>query len=221
MGIRWLAMALALSAGPALAGSVVHFSDGRAMRVEGVESTAGVVRLTLEGGGSLELPARRVVRWGEIADPRPASPDDEPADGPEDDPWRAAAGSYAQLIGAAATRYDLDPALLTAVAEVESAFDPSALSPKGACGLMQLMPQTAARFGVHDVFDAEQNLEGGARYLSWLLDRFDGDSELALAGYNAGEAAVERHRGVPPYDETRNYVQRVLRGAGRLAPLAP
>ena len=127
----------------------------------------------------------------------------------------------AELIGTAAERHDLDPAMLTAIAEVESAFDPSAVSSAGACGLMQLMPETAERFGVRDVFDVEQNGEGGARYLSWLLDRFQGDAALALAGYNAGEGAVERHNGVPPYRETRQYVTRVLEGIGRLSQLAP
>ena len=107
-------------------------------------------------------------------------------------------------------------ALLTALAEVESSFDPLAVSPKGARGLLQLMPATAERFGVGDPFDVAQNVEGGARYLSWLLDRFGGRADLALAGYNAGEGAVDRHRGVPPYPETRRYVRLVLEGAARL-----
>lgn len=108
-----------------------------------------------------------------------------------------------------APRFGLDPRLVLAVIAAESAFDRMAVSPKGAQGLMQLMPDTASRFGVADAFDAEQNLRGGMTYLAWLLDQFRGDVDLALAGYNAGEKAVEQYRGIPPYDETREYVRRV------------
>ncbi len=110
-----------------------------------------------------------------------------------------------------APEYDLDPKLVIAVIEVESGFDPKARSPKGAIGLMQLMPQTARRFGVRDPWDPIQNLRGGMAYLRWLLDRFDGDIALVLAGYNAGEKAVEKYRGIPPYRETQRYVQRITR----------
>ena len=98
---------------------------------------------------------------------------------------------------------------MKAVILAESAGRQWATSPKGAMGLMQLLPATARRFGVADPFDPAQNVAGGTRYLRWLLDRFGGDVTLALAGYNAGEGAVERHGGVPPYRETRNYVRAV------------
>jgi len=110
-----------------------------------------------------------------------------------------------------APEYDLDPRLVIAVIEAESGFDPRARSPKGAMGLMQLMPETAKRFGVRDPWDPVQNLRGGMAYLRWLLDHFDGELSLVLAGYNAGEKAVERYRGVPPFGETRRYVQRITR----------
>jgi hypothetical protein len=97
------------------------------------------------------------------------------------------------------------------VIAVESEFDQWAVSSKGAQGLMQLMPFTARRFGVIDAFDARQNIFGGVQYLRFLLDLFQGDVSLALAGYNAGENAVARHRGIPPYRETRNYVQKIQR----------
>jgi len=109
-----------------------------------------------------------------------------------------------------APRYDLDPALVLEVVRAESNFNPRARSHKGALGLMQLIPATARRFGVKDPLDPEQNLRGGMAYLRWLLKRFDGDLSLTLAGYNAGEAAVERHGGVPPYNETRAYVGKIL-----------
>jgi soluble lytic murein transglycosylase-like protein len=135
--------------------------------------------------------------------------------------WRAAAGAYADLIEEAALRYGLDPALLTAMAQTESAFNPAAVSPKGAAGLLQLMPATAERFGVRDVFDVPQNVEGAAKYLKWLLERFEGRTELALAGYNAGEGTVDRYQGIPPYRETRDYVARVLDGVRGMTRLAP
>lgn len=113
-------------------------------------------------------------------------------------------------ISAAAQASRLDPALLHAVVEVESGYNPKAVSPKGALGLMQLMPDTARRYGVTDPFDAAQNLRGGAHHLRNLLNRFSNDKELALAAYNAGEAAVLRHGRIPPYRETRDYVPAVL-----------
>lgn len=113
-----------------------------------------------------------------------------------------------------APEYDLDPALVLEVVRAESNFNPRARSRKGALGLMQLIPATAQRFGVNDPFEPMQNLRGGMAYLRWLLERFDGDLKLMLAGYNAGEAAVERHGGVPPYRETREYVQRILQRYG-------
>jgi soluble lytic murein transglycosylase-like protein len=100
--------------------------------------------------------------------------------------------------------------LLYAIMHRESAFKKRALSHKGARGLMQLMPATAARFGVRDIFDPAQNIDAGARYMRWLLNRFDGDVRLALAGYNAGEGAVDKYgRRVPPYRETQEYVRRI------------
>ena len=100
---------------------------------------------------------------------------------------------------ALAPKYSLDPKLVLAVIEAESNFNPKARSPKNEQGLMQLIPATAQRFGVRNVWDTEQNLRGGMAYLQWLLKHFKGDVKLALAGYNAGEKAVERHGGVPPY----------------------
>ncbi len=116
-----------------------------------------------------------------------------------------------QLIALTATRNKLDSALLKAVVHAESSFNPRARSRRGALGLMQLMPRTAKHYGVRDAFDPKQNLTGGARHLRNLLNRFNGDERLALAAYNAGETAVKRHGGIPPYAETRAYVQRVQR----------
>jgi soluble lytic murein transglycosylase-like protein len=123
----------------------------------------------------------------------------------------APAGSdLASLVEQAARRHGLDPALVRAVVSVESGFKPGAVSPKGAQGLMQLMPRTAASLGVLDAFDPEQNLDAGVRHLEALVRQYDGDLTRALAAYNAGQGAVARHGGVPPYRETRAYVRRVL-----------
>jgi len=110
----------------------------------------------------------------------------------------------------AAKRNGIDPLLIYSVMHQESSFKSRAISPKGARGLMQLMPGTAVRFGVTNIFDPQQNIEGGSRYMKFLLDRFDGDLSLALAGYNAGEGAVEKYGfRIPPYAETQEYVRRI------------
>ena len=106
-------------------------------------------------------------------------------------------------------RHGVDPDLIFRVIRQESAFDPFAVSSAGAVGLMQLLPETAKRFGVKDILDPAENVSGGVQYLRLLLERYDGDVRLALAAYNAGEGAVDRHGGIPPYLETRDYVQRI------------
>jgi hypothetical protein len=113
------------------------------------------------------------------------------------------------VIAEAADKYDVSPELVKAVIQTESEFNPVAVSPVGALGLMQLMPVTAAYLGVADPFDPRQNVNGGVRYLSILLDRFNGNVALALAGYNAGPTAVAKHKGIPPFRETRGYVQKI------------
>ena len=118
---------------------------------------------------------------------------------------------HAQLIQLLAPRFAVDPRLALAIARAESNFDAEAVSPKNAQGLMQLIPDTAERFGVRNIRDPEQNVRGGLAYLKWLLARFEGDVALTSAAYNAGERAVERHGGVPPYQETQAYVKRILR----------
>jgi len=117
--------------------------------------------------------------------------------------------AYRDEVKQLATKYQIDPALVRAVIHAESAFKVNALSNKGAQGLMQLMPGTAKDMGVMNAFDARQNIEGGVKYLAWLLETFDGDIMLATAAYNAGPGAVKRYNGIPPYAETEVYVERV------------
>jgi soluble lytic murein transglycosylase-like protein len=121
------------------------------------------------------------------------------------------------LVTEAAARYRLDPCLIISVMGVESHYNRLAVSPRGASGLMQLMPETAARFGVRNIFDPRENIMAGAYYLRWLLDRFGGNVRLALAGYNAGEGAVESHGlQIPPFVETQNYVQEIYARYSRI-----
>lgn len=124
-------------------------------------------------------------------------------------------GPYSEPIRLAARKFGVDPDLVRAVIAAESNFNPEAISPKGARGLMQLMPSTASRFGVKDIFDPVENIFGGVRYLRYLLDLFGGDLVLALAAYNAGEKIVQQKGGVPGFRETVNYVDRVMSGYGR------
>jgi soluble lytic murein transglycosylase-like protein len=118
--------------------------------------------------------------------------------------------SVDEVVEQAAKQHELDPLLVHSVIQAESGYNPLAVSPKGAQGLMQLMPSTARRFGVNNSFDMTENIQGGVRYLRYLMDLFQ-DERLAVAAYNAGEEAVIRHGGVPPYRETENYVRAVTR----------
>ena len=134
---------------------------------------------------------------------------------PMADGERSRTGAYDAIIEEHAQRHSLRPELVRAVIQVESGFNPRALSPKGAMGLMQLMPATARDLGVLNAYDPEDNIRGGTRYLRLLLDKYDGDERLALAAYNAGPGAVDKYgRQVPPYRETEKYVQKVGSKAG-------
>jgi len=125
--------------------------------------------------------------------------------------FRADPSAYDRLIERLAAEHKVDFALVKAIMHVESAFNPYAKSNKGALGLMQVMPQTAQRYGIDDIHDPTQNVRAGVQHLRYLLERFNNKRLLALAAYNAGEEAVLRHRGVPPYPETQDYVKKVMR----------
>jgi soluble lytic murein transglycosylase-like protein len=177
---------------------IAVLTNGQTFKVTTHRVEEGLVYLSLKDGGEIGLPAASL---------RGLVPDEvveEVAMAP------AGSGDLRELATAAARRHGLDPGLVLAVVSVESAFRPEAVSRKGAQGLMQLMPATAASLGVKDVFDPVENLDGGSRHLGSLLTLYGGDLVSALAAYNAGAGAVARHGGVPPYRETRAYVKKVL-----------
>ena len=190
----WAVLAL-LALPPVARAEYAVLRNGQRLHITGYERTGAVVRLQL-AGGSVEVPADELVAVEpeEFFPARPAAKLDVP---------------YAELIRAAAQKHGVDQELIASVIAVESNFNPRAVSPKFARGLMQLLPETAARLAVADVFDPRQNIDAGTRYLKELLARYNHDLVLTLAAYNAGPDRVEQYRGVPPFAETRSYVRRV------------
>jgi hypothetical protein len=217
--LGWAALIVGLALLPAPSSAeLAVLTDGHVLKIDGYELLGDRMRLELRGGGRLTVSMLRLERI--VDDEIVEIPDETPPlvsvplrfDGSA----RPPSTPFGDLFLEAGREHDLSADLLAAVARAESAFDPLAVSSKGARGLLQLMPATAQRFGVadHELFDPERNVEAGARYLAWLLDAFDEDPLMVLAAYNAGEGAVRRYGGVPPYRETRGYVKRVLRYLG-------
>jgi hypothetical protein len=194
--------AMLLAFGPAAAAraEIAVLSNGMTLKVEAWGAVGGSVHIRLKDGGEVGVPRALVI--GVVPD--------EIVDEVEQQARRSGEDVLV-LLREAAARNRLDPALVRAVVAVESAFRTDAVSPKGAQGLMQLMPATAAALGVRDAFDPAQNLDGGARHLATLVQSYAGDLNKALAAYNAGEGAVARYGGVPPYRETKDYLAKVLK----------
>jgi soluble lytic murein transglycosylase-like protein len=192
-----------LIAGPAVAGEYAVLSSGFRMHVDRHERSADIVRL-YTGEAVTEFPVGMIVAFEpeDYVPPPPAPP--PPLVTPAPRP------NTQTLIRSAAIRSGLPPTFVEAVARVESALRPDAISPKGAIGVMQLMPVTARALAA-DPNDPEQNVDAGTRLLRELLIRYDGDVVKALAAYNAGPEAVDRYRGLPPYRETQSYVDKVIR----------
>ena len=217
-----LATVLILAANAASA-SIAVFADGRNMKIDAYTVEEEVVHLTLQGGGKMTIPLLRIDR---IVDDEIVTPEvvaevqkivEEGGVFPKRS-WRFSENSmplwqskYNDIIVKAARFHDVDAALVSAVIKAESDYNPRTVSHKGARGLMQLMPATARRFGVSDSFDPEQNIYAGTKYLRWLLDKFEDNADLAVAGYNAGEGNIRKYDGVPPFRETVNYIHRIAR----------
>ena len=216
--------------------SIALFVDGRAMKISDYKVVGeNDVQLTLKGGGAITVPLKRVDR---IIDDEivPAAIVEEVKKAVEKDggvfpnrSWRydetrqpLFKSKFDKIIIEAAKKFDVDAALVSAVIKAESDFNSSEVSNKGARGLMQLMPSTAERFGVTDSYDPVANIYGGVRYLKWLLKTFNGNADLAVAAYNAGEGNVWKYNGVPPFRETVNYINRIAKHIrAAMVPVAP
>ncbi|MEA2239220.1 MAG: hypothetical protein QOC81_3944 [Thermoanaerobaculia bacterium] len=230
-------LALVVLAFPASA-SIALFTDGRAMKISGYKVIGeSDVQLSLSSGGAITIPLARVDR---IIDDEivPVAIVEEVKKAVEKEggifptrSWRyddarqpIFKSKFDSIIVEAAKKFDVDAALVSAVIKAESDFNAREVSDKGARGLMQLMPSTAERFGVTDSYDPVANIYGGVRYLRWLLKTFNGNADLAVAAYNAGEGNVWKYNGVPPFRETINYINRIakhIRNAMPAAPAAP
>jgi soluble lytic murein transglycosylase-like protein len=195
-----LAVLLALSAS-AFAADLAVLRNGFSIRHQRREALGATTRLYFESGsqsGWIDVPSAEIAAYQrEEVEPADASPPSK-------------AEGIPALVDAASDRHQVDADFINSVIQAESSFNPRARSPKGAQGLMQLMPATASKLGVMDAYEPGVNIEGGTRYLRQLLEQYHGDAIKALAAYNAGPQRVEQYRGVPPYRETRNYVRRVI-----------
>lgn len=222
--MRILAVTAALLLAIPAGASIAVFSDGRNTKIETYEVQDDLIHLTLHGGGRMSLPLTRIERIVddeivpvEVVEEVKKIVEEQGGVFPKRS-WRYDERSkplwqskFNEIIIAAAQKHDVDAALVSAVIKAESDYNPRIVSHKGARGLMQLMPATAKRFGVTDSFDPEENIHAGTRYLRWLLKKFDGNADLAVAAYNAGEGNVWKYDGVPPFRETVNYINRISR----------
>jgi len=193
-----LLLSLVVLAAPTLRAEYLVLRSGQRLKVTGYQLLGDKYRLQM-AGGAVEIAAEDVVAIEpeEVFVPLPAKPIVKPP--------------YRELVEAAAVRYNVDADLITSVIAVESNFDPKALSRKNARGLMQLLPETAARLGVQNIYDPQENIDAGTRYLRELLEKYNNDLALALAAYNAGPDRVQQYGRVPPFTETLSYVGRVKR----------
>ena len=213
MSLRPVMAVLCLALASPAAADIAVLANGMTFKVTGQRRDGETVFLQLKDGGEVGTPVsllRGVVPDEVVEEVAKAVAE-----------VQGGQGDVRALATAAALRHGLDPELVLAVIAVESNFRSDAVSPKGAQGLMQLMPATAKDLGVKDALDPADNVDGGAKYLKRLLALYDGDMTKALAAYNAGPGAVARHGGVPPYRETQHYVKKVLRSYGKAQDTDP
>ena len=198
-----------LAASSAFGSQIAVLHNGFSIRHEKSEIVGTVTRLYLESdrSGYVDIPTAEIDRFEKDLAP--------PMQVPVNAPVPERPQSLNEVIDSISGRHHLDPDLINSVIHAESRFNPRAVSPKGAQGLMQLMPQTASQLGVANAFDPKANVEGGTRYLRELLERYNFDLVKALAAYNAGPHRVAQYRGVPPYYETRAYVASIIRDFNR------
>jgi len=197
---------LLLLTGTLIAGSAV---SAHADIYQYVDDNGGVHFTNVPTGSKGNKPAK-VYREQKKQSPLTAAVAQPAGDGRRNDHRDVVPVSYLNIINTACSRFGVDPSLVHAIVKVESDFNPYALSRKGAMGLMQLMPQTADTMNVRNTFSPDENVEGGVKYLRYLLDRYEGNISLALAAYNAGETAVKKWGTIPPFKETQDYVKKIL-----------
>jgi len=206
-----------LTAAPATA-EIIVLTSGRTISVKAHRFEGNSIVLTLRNGGEVTCDKTIIdkVLPDEVPYPEPAAPTGSASESDAESQATDALEStpYGEIIAAVSEAHGVDPMLVRALIQVESNYRPRARSPKGAMGLMQLMPSTAREYKVRNPFDPRANIEAGIKHLKSLIDRFAGKVELGLAAYNAGEGAVKKFNGVPPYRETRNYVSKILSLAG-------
>lgn len=212
------------------AADIAIFTGGRTLKVEAYTAGDETIELVMAGGGKITVSLDRIERIidDEIVPAAVVAQEIMKEEGggafPKRD-WQFAKDRYPlfnsrydHLIYEAAKKHNVDAALVSAVIKAESDFQPRIVSHKGARGLMQLMPATAKRFGVQNSFDPQQNINGGTKYLAWLLKKFDNNADLAVAAYNAGEGNVGKYRGIPPFRETINYVKKISKNFRETKP---
>lgn len=213
-GVVALALLLALLAAPSGRAEYIVLRSGERLHVTAYQVLGDKYRLQLQGGW-VDVQTADVLKIEPEEVFTPVAPD------PPATPSAPPAPPYRELVSAAASRYGVDAELISSVMEVESHFDAKAISPKNARGLMQLLPQTAARLGVKNIFDPQENIEAGTRYLKELLQLYNNNLTLALAAYNAGPEKVQKYGNVPPYRETVSYVNQVKRKYQKSKSAAP
>jgi soluble lytic murein transglycosylase-like protein len=216
--VQWAAAValLAAAALPCSGADAAVLRNGFSIRHERRQVIGTITRLYIDGDNSsfVDVPTAEIDHFEALHEESSPRASAKANNNPQSQPAAAIVQPSTDLnevVRAASGTYHLDPDLVTSVIRAESGFNVRAVSPKGAQGLMQLMPQTASELGVHNAFDPQANVEGGARYLRELLERYDFDLIKALAAYNAGPQRVEQYGGVPPYYETKAYVARIVR----------
>src|SRR5271155_2699043 len=217
--VQWAAVValFAAAALPCSAADTAVLRNGFSIRHERRQVVGTITRLYIDGDNSsfVDVPTAEIDHFEAVPEEssasRPAKAKNDPAQSQSPAENFQPSTDLNEVVREASGTYHLDPDLVTSVIRAESGFNVRAVSPKGAQGLMQLMPQTASELGVHNAFDPQANVEGGARYLRELLERYDFDLIKALAAYNAGPQRVEQYGGVPPYYETKAYVARIVR----------
>jgi Transglycosylase SLT domain len=216
--VALLAMSLSvLAAAVPASAEIVVLQSGRTLSVKAHRYDGDSIVLTLRSGGEVTCDKTLIEKIvpDEVPYPEPQKPVADAQPGASQG-FRSleATTPYSEIISAVSQAHGVDPVLVSALIQVESGYRPKARSRKGAMGLMQLMPSIAREYNVRNPFDPKANIEAGIKHLKSLIERFDQDLELVLAAYNAGEGAVKRFNGIPPYRETRTYVSRILSIAG-------